>query len=340
VSLRTRPAAAIYQVNFPLIPMSKTTQPKDFHIASISRADLDTLGYRTGSNAKWRDMSVARILTDTSAKGVRHYNTTRKTGMWSSEPRPESEWISVPVEPIVSEELWNNVNQILEEQSKQENKPGKKPSQLFAGLAVCHCGRKMYVPSNSPKYICKACRTKIPIVDLEEIVYDELKAYFANPESVARHLVNAGQHLAENQQLLQVQKGEIGKVREQMKKTQELYLADQISKEGFGEIYKPLEERLTSLQTEVATLEGRIDATKLDHLNAEEILTEATTLYARWPQFSVDQKRKTLDGILEKVVIGPDDAIELNLTYQPTSEEMVHSQQRLGPRGACQPWAE
>ena len=301
---------------------------------------LNQRGYRTGFNAKWRDMSVGRILTETSAKGIRYYNTTRKTGMWSSVPRPESEWISVPVEPIVSEDLWNKVNQILEEQAKQENKLGKKPSQLFAGLAFCHCGRKMYVPSNSPKYICKACRTKIPITDLEEIVYDELKAYFANPEAVARHLLNAGQHLAENQQLLQVQKGEISKVREQMKRTHELYLADQISKEGFGEIYKPLEERLTSLQTEVATLEGQIDATKLDQLNAEEVLAEANALYARWPQFSVDEKRRTLDGLLEKVTVEADGSIELSLSYHPSSEEMVHSQQRLVTRGACQPWAE
>ena len=63
---------------------------------------------------------------------------------------------------------------ILEEQQKKERRPGRRPVQLFAGLAFCTCGQKMYVKANSPKYVCKKCRTKIPVVDLEAIFHDEL----------------------------------------------------------------------------------------------------------------------------------------------------------------------
>jgi hypothetical protein len=187
----------------------------------------------------------------------------------------------------------------------------------------------MFVPSNTPKYVCIECRTKIPIVDLEGIFYDELKAFFTNPEAIARHLLNAKSNLAEKEHLLQVQKGEIAKVREQMKQTHELYLARQISVEGFGDIYKPLEERLTGLQSELPKLEAEIDGLKINDLSADEVLSEANQLYARWPKLPTEDKRKIVEGILEKAVIGPGDEIELTLSHLPTSEEMVRSQQRL-----------
>jgi site-specific DNA recombinase len=290
---------------------------------------LNDRGYRTSTNSKWSDMAVYRILVDPTAKGVHIRNSSRKVGVWESETKPESEWITVAVEPIVSETLWNQVNQVLEEQTKLAKRPGKKPAHLFAGLAICHCGAKMYVPSNMPKYVCLECRNKIPITDLEGIFYDELKAFFTNPEAIAGHLLNARKNLAEKEQLLQVQKSEIGKVREQMKQTHELYLARQISVEGFGDIYKPMEQRLTELQSELPKLEGEVDSLKVNNISADEVLSEANQLYARWPKLPVEDKRKIVEGILEKAVIGPGDAIELTLAYLPTSEEMLHSQQRL-----------
>jgi site-specific DNA recombinase len=290
---------------------------------------LNDRGYRTSTASKWRDISVSRILTDSTAKGVRRYNYERRIGTWKSEARPESEWITVPVEPIVPETLWNQVNQILEEQTKAAKRPGKKPAHLFAGLAFCHCGKKMYVPSNMPKYVCLECRTKIPITDLEGIFYDELKAYFTNPEAVASHLLNAQNNLKEKEQLLQVQKGEIAKVREQMKQAQELYFGKHITPDGFGELYQPLEQRLTELQSELPKLEAEVDAMKINNISADEVLSEANELYSRWPKMPIEDKRRIVEGILEKVVIGPDDGVELTLAYLPTSEKMINSQQHL-----------
>jgi site-specific DNA recombinase len=99
---------------------------------------LNERGYRTSTNSLWRDISVGRILVDPTAKGLRVYGSSRKVGCWKAESRPESDWITVPVEPIVSETLWNDVNQILEEQTKAAKRPGRKSAHLFAGLIHCY----------------------------------------------------------------------------------------------------------------------------------------------------------------------------------------------------------
>jgi hypothetical protein len=52
----------------------------------------------------------------------------------------------VECEPLVSETVWNQVNQIFEEQhGRKVKRPGRKPVQTFAGLAHCHRGARMYV---------------------------------------------------------------------------------------------------------------------------------------------------------------------------------------------------
>ncbi len=174
---------------------------------------LNDAGYRTRIGAKWSDIAIGRTLRCPSAKGVYYINRTKQVGNWQTEIKPESEWGTLYPQPIVNENLWNQCNQILEEQEKKHKRLGKKPVHLFAGLAFCFCGQKMYVKENSPKYVCQKCHKKIPIVDLEGIFYHELKAYFTNNEAITRHLVDARQTLSDKEQLLATHKSEVAKVR-------------------------------------------------------------------------------------------------------------------------------
>ncbi|HEX8264571.1 MAG TPA: recombinase family protein [Pyrinomonadaceae bacterium] len=113
---------------------------------------LNEAGYRSRSGALFSDTAVDRILRDESAKGVYFINQNGKQR-------------EIQIEPIVSEEVWEEVNAIL----NHSQKLGKKTTQLFAGLVFCECGGKMNVPSNSPKYVCAECLHKIGTNDLEEI---------------------------------------------------------------------------------------------------------------------------------------------------------------------------
>ncbi len=296
-------------------------------IGTVARL-LNEAGYRTRTGAVWSDMAVGRILVHPSAKGTYFFNTIKKTGDWQSEEKPESEWCRLSVDSIVSEDVWNRANELIEARRKKSERPGKKPAHLFSGILVCACGTKMYVPSNSPKYICTKCRNKIPADDLEAIFYSELKAYFGAPERIATHLENAQKNVTEKEQLLAAHKREMGKLRDEIARTHRLYLDGQIRAENFSSFFRPMDERLTQLQAELPRLEAEVDHLKIGSLSADEILNEAKSLYGRWPQLASERKRQIIESLVESITIGGDE-IDIKLSHLPSSEEMTDSQQRL-----------
>ena len=290
---------------------------------------LNGAGYRTRNGNIWRDTSILRLLNESSAKGVYVFNTMRMTGTWRTETKPESEWGRAECPPIVSEALWSQVNQIIEEQLKKWKKPGKPPVHLFSGLAFCSCGPKMYVSANSPKYFCRKCRNKIPIVDLEAIIRDEMKMFFGQPGRIASHLQEAGRNLTEKTALLETHQREIQKVRDEMTRTHRLYIQEQITEQGFGDFYKPAELRLNQLLTELPKLEAEVDFLKVNQLSADDVLHESATLHERWPKMDVSEKRKIVETIIEKVIIGEGE-IDITYSHLPTSIEQCKNQQKLG----------
>lgn len=140
---------------------------------------LNEQGYRTRKGRPFSDTTVERLLRDPNAKGERRANYTMSQGRGKPAVlKPESEWLVILCDPIVSEELWDACNAILDEQQASRKPKARKPVHLFGGLTLCHCGQKMYVKSNSPKYVCSACLNKIPIVDLEGVFHEQLRSFF------------------------------------------------------------------------------------------------------------------------------------------------------------------
>ena len=66
----------------------------------------------------------------------------------------------------------------------------------------------------------------------------------------------------------------------------------------------------------------------MNDVSGEEVLSEAGTLYDRWPKLAPDEKRKITEAIIEKIVIGEGE-IDLILSYLPASEELCKCQQQM-----------
>lgn len=289
---------------------------------------LNDKGYRTRKGRKWKWTQINDILSDPSAKGVYFFNRQKRVGSWKSVPKPEAEWGRIDCEPIVSVQLWMEVNQILEEQRKSWKKPGRLPAQVFSKLIWCACGGKMYARSDSPKYLCRDCNAKIAIADLEEVFRRDLKNRFANGSKMAAHIVHAEQNLKDKEALIAAHQQAIQKIEAEMQNMLRLSAEGQITPQGFGKFYKPAEERLNQLTAELPKLQAEVDYLKINQISAADVIQEANTLYDRWPKLTLDDRRKIAEALCEKVVIGNR---EIGITYSfvPTSEELCKNTARL-----------
>jgi len=211
---------------------------------------LNDAGYRTRRGVRFTSLTLTRLLQDPTAKGIHRANHTTRNGQskhWSM--KPESEWFLHEVEPLVSNEVWDECNNLIDESYSKQKRPAQKPVHIFAGIAECECGQKMYVPSNSPKYICRGCRNKISIVDLDGIFCDEIKGYSLSPEAIANYLKSSAETAKGKERLIPTQREELQRVRKEIQRTYDLYQQEKLDADGFSKFYTPLVERQKQLES-------------------------------------------------------------------------------------------
>lgn len=280
---------------------------------------LNERGYRTRNGAPFSDTTVTRLLRDGTAKGIHRSNYTRtddRTKNW--ELKPESEWVLNPVLPIISEDLWDRCNAILDGQRDSRRPVSRKPVHLFAGYAFCHCDpkAKMYVWVNSPKYVCTKCKNKIPINDLEAVYHERLRHFLLSPSEIEAHRQTAKSEIEDTDKLIASSKEELRKLEAEDERLYQLYLAGSLTKEDFGRRHRPLSERRKQLEDELPRLQARIDVLSISTASQDEALYEARDLWSRWENLSSDDKRQTVETITDRIIIGIDD-VEIRLLHLP-----------------------
>jgi site-specific DNA recombinase len=179
----------------------------------------------------------------------------------------------------------------------------------------------MYVPTNTPKYVCMSCRNKIPIVDLEAVFIEELKNFVVTPGEVNAHLEKANTNIAEKERLLATIQGEHDKVAADVEGIYRLYKDGKIDGDGFGRFYRPLQERQAQLDNELPRLQAEVDLLKINQISSEQVITEVTDLHRRWPSLEREEKHRIIESITEKI-IGYGE-IDINLYHVVSSEELT-----------------
>ena len=102
-----------------------------------------------------------------------------------------------------------------------------------------------------------------------------------------------------------------------MDRVYNLYIEGQISAEGFGSKYKPLEERSKQMDAEIPRLQAEADFMKINYLSQDDMLTNARDLYAKWPTLPYDEKRKITESLVQKITVGKGE-IDIDLCYLPS----------------------
>jgi len=279
-----------------------------------------------GRKGPFTDTTIDRLIRDSTAKGQYRSNFTKLVGGskgWIF--KPEHEWVVTPVEPIVSEELWEQCNALLESRLVRRARPGPRPVHTFTGFVFCACGQKMYVPSHTPKYLCTACRTKIPVVDLDNIFHEELKGYLLDPVKVTDYLKRGSETLADREKLLDTLRSEQRRLKDEVESTFKLYHSGGLTVEQFKARFQPLEDRQQQLAAELPRVDGELAFLKIEGLSTEHIMAEARDFYARWPKMVPDEKRRIVEALVKTIVVAKDQ-ITINLCYSPSFENMAERQ--------------
>lgn len=151
---------------------------------------LNDRGYRTRQGGLFSHTTIARLLQDTTAKGM--YPVTRKRidkGTHNDGVETGGGNVSyLPCPAIISEELWQACHELLQKQSTSK-KPGPQSMHLLSGYLYCSCGKSMYVRHRGkyPAFRCTACKTKILVDDIETIFHQQLHPFLlTNDGSIIR----------------------------------------------------------------------------------------------------------------------------------------------------------
>jgi len=278
--------------------------------------ELNRLGYRTRNGSKFNATTIDRLLRDSTAKGARRANYTKSPGKNKNwQMKPESEWIYLPCEAVVSEQLWKEVNDMMDEQSKRRAPVGPKAAYLLSGFVHCECGRKMYVYQGAQVYACPKCKIRIPVSDLDEIYQVYLKDYLGSINH-QEYREQSDKQLQDCKALLESTAKERQKLAKKMNDLLNLRLGNELSKESFAAEYKPLEERVAQLDAQLPQLEAEIDVRTIQVLSGETVISDAKSLLDEWQTMDIDQKRAIVETITTNVEVGKSD-ITITLAYAP-----------------------
>ena len=213
---------------------------------------INEMGYRTRKGKSFSPSTIRLFLTDPVSKGLRRVNAYAKSKDNKSNTilKDEEEWIFVETPAIVSVELWEKCNQILNDMALK-NKRNKPVKQLFSGYLFCHCGEKMYVLNETKKYICRKCRNKILIDDTEVIFEAYLNDFLANNIEIQSRLEIHKLNIYEKEKAFNRLIEEVESLNERLEKIMALYQAGEIPQRGFSKYYNPIFEQVE--QKEILT---------------------------------------------------------------------------------------
>ena len=284
---------------------------------------LNDKGYRTRNGAKFSDTTIHRLLRDPIAKGLRRANYTKSLGEGKKwEMKPEEDWVFHPAPRIVNDELWQKCNDILDDMATKNVRT--KGVHIFSGLVWCQCGAKMYMRSQSPRYVCQKCKNKIDPDILEKLFHDRLQQYLMSEEELQETKTEQERIIADKERLLSVLETEVIKLKEQEDDVFNLYHEKMIDKNAFKEKHQPIYELRQAKNEAKKDLQLEIDVLHQANLAENQALLDARVLYSKWNAFSKETKKSIVENITISIIVH-DTLVKFNL-YAPQSKKNFNSQ--------------
>ncbi len=277
----------------------------EYRRRSTVAKELNKRGYRTRKNKNWSDMTVARLLKNSDAKGIRKSNYRGKptpdnpTGI-----KPSSEWIFSQCPEIVNEETWEAVNSILREQEEKshQTKPLNQRVHLFTGYLYCHNDHKMAIQSKTNKYSCTKCKVRIDKDDLEDIFKTRLQQFIISEEELNEYNNSTEEQIKLKKDEIEFTEKSVEQIGEKMDSLITLNVEGQIPTKGFKGHYEPLYERKEQLIETTKQLQLELSQMYKAKNSFGTVLDKSKDLYVGWDNLERPDKRYIVQSVMNKVV--------------------------------------
>lgn len=276
---------------------------------------LNERGYRTRSGKEFSGATITRWLRDPISKGLRRANYSQESTVnQAMKLKPKEEWFFHECPAIVSEELWQQVNDLMDEQDKVRKPILNRKVHIFTHHIFCHCGSHMNVRSRLTHYKCvnPDCANKIRRDDMEEVFKSRLMDFLSNKKELENYFKRSekGLEIKENELTLLKQKQK--ELKEELTKLVLLHTQGQIPTEAFSEYHDKPYEQSQQLKVSITELENEIASESVRKDSTSFIVKESKELYKKWDTYTREKKREIVEAVVDTIVIGTD-TVNINL---------------------------
>ena len=151
----------------------------------------------------WYDKTIEGIIRNQSYMGIMYYGKTKREGGKQVRTNPE-EWmiLSDASPPIVSKELFEQANMVLDDNKELRRGQPKRPYLLHRRVKCAYCGAHCIGTTLSKRYRYYKCRASYKTLnrpatcnapyiradELEEGVWEKVRQVLANPEVIREEI--------------------------------------------------------------------------------------------------------------------------------------------------------
>lgn len=300
--------------------------------------ELNAEGVKPHVRAKyWHTGTLSQLVRDPIYKGEFYANQRTFEKRWNAEKgkftlhqvkKPISEWILVPVPPIVEAELWEAAQEMLKINNRRSGRNSDRKWLLTGFLTCAYCGYRLTSSRCRHKggwaaaYYCvgrmqgKMRREEIgctnPLIkaaELEAAIWKAITEVIYNPDLVIKVLEEkySTEKLAETQKQLEYLEEQVQAVQDELERWNKAYGVGYLNLTEWGEKKLTIQQDLERL--DLAMAKKRAQLAQKDELERlkQIVLTELAALRER--EFGEDKdlpfetKRKLVALLVDDIVV-------------------------------------
>lgn len=276
---------------------------------------LNGMGIKTRHGSDWTASGIQKLTSNAVYIGEKKANYQKREGTsWVA--KPESEWVTHPVEPVIGADTWEAVQLLLEKRKNTyahwSNKlaPPRESTQLYGGLLVCSCGavQKMYKGHTSKtrgkRYACRVCRRAVWESDVTTALLQALQEIIKNPHEIEQARESRrDEYLAAGEKSVSLQR-EAEKVKKKRDRLLDLYSDGGGSKTTILAQLREMDAMILALENEAVEAAHAASQYEAEAMSRGPLMEQAENLANMWGDLTEDEQRVVLRELIEKITIG------------------------------------